>query len=174
MKNELIKKFNLKKLMNKDYLKEFYISKSSYENKRLFSNVYYLLEKKEIFPFHKMKSYSTWQYCMGNKALLHIIKGLNKIKTIILGDDIKNGEQLMYITEPNTWFCAQSTENGLYDFSFFIHFISPSYLEEEDEFGTYNKIIKEIPNYKDFAKKYSCKKEKYRFSEKDYSVKNYD
>jgi len=168
MRDFLIKKLGLKKLLDKDHLKEFYRSTIDYNDKKLFCYEYYLMEENQIFSFHRMKSYASWQFCIGNPIDLYLIKNVNEIQKITIGNDLLKKEKFIYVVEPNTWFAAESKSSNKCNCSLVMHHIIPSYKEDEDEFGVYEKIIKEIPNYENIAKKFCCTTTKYYYNEKDY------
>lgn len=68
--------------------------------------IYYLLENDDKSCFHRIKSDELWFFHQG-QALEIVLLVDEQPVTIILGNDIENGELLQAVIPANTWFAAQ-------------------------------------------------------------------
>ncbi len=154
---KIINKLGLKKLWDNDYVKEDYCSDSFIEleankSRPLFNWAYYLIPNGCIFPLHKLLSDESWQYCLGGSIDLYLIED-GDIKTIRVGPDIFNGDQLFCIVKKNTWFAATPAPNS--EFTLITHCVSPGWVPEDDIPGYYDDMIKLAPDHPGFIKKFS-------------------
>lgn len=148
-KEYYISKLKLKPLILNDFLAEFYISENC-------SWAYYLISEGEVFPFHKILSDSSWQYCAGGPLELAVIHSDNSLKKYLIGPDLENGHKFVHITKPNEWFGARCLPGG--DFTLISHCITPPYEQEEDIPGYFREIIELIPEYEQDAEDFSAYK----------------
>lgn len=165
-----IKEFNLKPLLTHDYLSEFFRSEDQIiidgKVKELISFVYYLLPSGAVFPFHKMESLSSWQYCAGSPLFLYNVIN-NFMELTMIGPDIHSGHKFCHVTPKNTWFCAESTG----DFTLVTHCICPAYYDAQECWGFEENVGKQILGSKKLVNKFLChrgKTDKYILKEKEY------
>lgn len=144
-----IKQLGLKPLIKNDYLKEIYISEKGYS-----SWAYYLLRERDIFPFHKILSDGSWQYCAGGPLNLIIINKDNELETITIGADLNKNQRFLHVVAPNEWFAATPTIGS--EFTLISHCIAPQYKYSEDFCGYYEEIAELIPEDLDIAKRFCC------------------
>jgi predicted cupin superfamily sugar epimerase len=75
--------------------------------------IYYLLENDDKSCFHRIKSDELWFFHKG-EALEIVLLVEGQPITIVLGNDIENGELLQAIVPANTWFAAQIKQRAGY------------------------------------------------------------
>jgi predicted cupin superfamily sugar epimerase len=126
-----------------------------FNNKRsLFSLAYYLLEKNNFNPFHKLKSFETWQLCEGGPLILHLISPKGEYHKKILHKDL----EIIEVIYPNWW---QSAELGP-DASFVLisHIGMPAFSYEDHEKGDKKKLLSLFPHLKEIIKKFEWNEKK--------------
>lgn len=154
----IVKKLDLQKLWEKDFIKEDYCSKitvpseHSAESRPLFNWAYYLIPQGCIFPLHKLLSDESWQYGLGGAVDLFLIKN-GEIETVRIGPNIFENEQLFFIVEKNTWFAATPAPQS--KFTLVTHCVSPGWVPQDDIAGYYDEMIQLAPKHPEFIKKFS-------------------
>lgn len=147
--DDYIKHLGLKPLIKNDYLKEIYISEKGHS-----SWAYYLLREGDIFPFHKILSDGSWQYCAGGPLNLMVINKKNELNGFRIGPNWDQGHAFLHVVAPGEWFAATPAKGS--QFTLISHCIAPQYKYSEDFCGYYEEISKLIPNDLDIAKRFCC------------------
>ncbi len=152
----IVQKLGLQPLWDHDYIKEDYCSDVTIPMRNgirpLFNWAYYLIPEGTIFPLHKLLSDESWQYCLGGPIDLFFIEN-GDIKTVRIGPNIFEEEQLFYVVKRNTWFAATPAQGSKY--TLITHCVSPGWVPEDDIAGFYEEMIKLAPKHPDFVKKFS-------------------
>lgn len=173
--DDIVKKLNLKPLWEKDYIKEDYCSSElinvdrngKIEQRALFNWAYYLIPEGCIFPFHKLLSDESWQFCSGGPLDLYVIDNGN-IKNIKLGPNLFEGELHFHVIQKQTWFAATPSPGSGY--TLVTHCVSPGWHPNDDIAGYYDEMIKLAPHQANFIKKFSWPDERKTYqNHPDYS-----
>ncbi len=110
-----IQKLQLEKHPEGGYFREIYrsgeIISIDAPKKRLKRNVstsiYFLLEGSQISKFHRLKSDELWHFYDGGSVRVYVIDDKGKLKEIILGKKIEDGEVFQTVIKKNHWFAAE-------------------------------------------------------------------
>ncbi len=143
------------------YFKEIYRSGEIFEaehlpgryNKdRAFStSIYFLLERKNISKFHKLKSDEIWHFYDGSVVIIYTIEENGIMKEIKLGNNLGNGETPQVVIKHNSWFGAELIDKT--SFCLIGCTVSPGFDFEDFEIGQRGALIKKFPEYSEIIKK---------------------
>lgn len=148
---EIIQKLQLKPHPEGGYYRETYRSghviKPEGTNARNVSTaIYYLLEKDDKSLFHRLKSDELWFFHAGETLeIITIVK--DQISSIILGDDIENGEVPQAIIPAETWFAAQIRNSAGY--SLVSCTVAPGFDFADFELADRDALIQQYPHLKE-------------------------
>jgi len=107
----IIQKLNLKPHPEGGFYSETFRSEKDVKvdgggEKRAGTAIYFLLEGDEKSHFHKITSDELWFFHQGETVEVVVIVE-REVRTIILGNDVDNGERPQAIMPANTWFAAK-------------------------------------------------------------------
>ncbi|HET7899175.1 MAG TPA: cupin domain-containing protein [Flavisolibacter sp.] len=71
------------------------------------TSIYYLLQSGDFSAFHRIKSDEIWHFYAGGRLLLHLIDPQGNYQRLLLGSDLKNGEQFHIVMPAGVWFAAE-------------------------------------------------------------------
>lgn len=139
------------------YRSEEAISKEAlpdrFSGKRAFStSIYYLLKKRNISLFHRIKQDEIWHFYEGTALTIHCISEDGVYSKYVLGRNIEKGELFQVVVPAGNYFAAEVNDKesfGLtgctvapgFDFE---DFELPERSELTGTFPQYRKIIKEF------------------------------
>ena len=97
------------------YRSDEYIPEESlpdrFPGKRSFStSIYYLLESSEFSAFHRIKQDEIWHFYEGSSLTIHIIDQKGEYKKVLLGRNIRKGENFQAIISKGDLFAATVNE----------------------------------------------------------------
>lgn len=140
---ELISILDLKPHPEGGYYKETYRAAQIINNRNVSTAIFYLLEDKDKSHFHRIKSDELWFYHSGEPLELLMIEN-NQITTIILGNDIANGQVLQAIIPANTWFAARVRDGAGY--SLFSCTVAPGFDFADFELAERQELLRQFPH----------------------------
>jgi predicted cupin superfamily sugar epimerase len=106
------------------------------------TSIYYLLENEDKSHFHRLSSDETWYFHQG-EALEIITIREGKPVSILLGNDVMNGEAPQAIIPAHTWFAAQVRNSSAY--SLVSCSVSPGFDFSDFEMGKREELTREFP-----------------------------
>lgn len=122
--DRLVKKLDLIPHPEGGYFKETYRSKDTVkpsdkryqgESRSASTAIYYLLGGEDFSSFHKVGSDEIWQYCAGCSLTLYIIGKDTALKTVKIGDPLKEeGTTYQYCVGEGQWFAAKPNNDAEY------------------------------------------------------------
>ena len=132
------------------FYKETYRANEEIENvngnkRNLSTAIYFLLEKENKSHFHKIKSDELWFHHYGATLEILYIKN-NEIETILLGNDIENGEVLQATIPANTWFASRM--KNYENFGLVSCTVSPGFDFEDFEMAKKEELVTLYPELK--------------------------
>nr|WP_321235653.1 cupin domain-containing protein [uncultured Psychroserpens sp.] len=114
---DLIQKLELQPHPEGGYFKETYrsddvISKTCLPDKfaserNYCTGIYYLLKSGDFSAFHKINQDEMWHFYLGDAIELHMISEEGVLTTVLIGNDILDGQVLQYVVPKNYWFAAK-------------------------------------------------------------------
>jgi len=112
----LIEKLDLKPHPEGGYFKETYRSNEvilnnnlpiRFSGNRCFStSIYFLLKSEDFSAFHKINQDEVWHFHEGSPIRIHQISPKGEYSSILLGNDIVNGQLFQHVVPANYWFGA--------------------------------------------------------------------
>lgn len=154
---DIIDKLQLKPHPEGGFYSETYRSAeritNNYGNKRsVCTAIYYMLEKEDRSHFHRIKSDELWFFHAGEPLEIVMLQN-GEIKTILLGNNIQNGEVPQAIIPANTWFAAK-IKNGK-GFSLVSCTVAPGFDFEDFELAKRDDLIQQYPNLKKIIEEFT-------------------
>lgn len=118
------------------------------------SLIYYLLNKDQFSPIHRVKSDEIWHFYLGSPLIIYIL-GDKQYPTIVkLGNNLEDDNScLHYVIRKNSWFCAE-VENKE-SFSLVGCTVSPGFDFEDFELGKKSELLTLYPQLESIIEKFS-------------------
>ena len=131
----LVQKLELKPHPEGGYYKETYRSDGLIPNhclpqpflgdRQYSTGIYYLLEQDDFSAFHKINQDEMWHFYMGDALELTMISEDGILSTVLIGNDILNGQVPQFVVPKNYWFAAKVSKPN--SFSFLGCTVSPGF-----------------------------------------------
>lgn len=118
------------------------------------SLIYYLLNKDQFSPIHRVKSDEIWHFYLGSPLIIYIL-GDKQYPTIVkLGNNLEDDNScLHYVIRKNLWFCAE-VENKE-SFSLVGCTVSPGFDFEDFELGKKSELLILYPQLESIIERFS-------------------
>jgi len=162
----LIKTLNLKKHPEGGYYKETYksdelIKQASlperFHGDRSFSTaIYFLLTKKDISAFHKIKQDELWHFYYGDPLTIHMINQEGVYSYIKLGQNLIEGETLQAVVKAGTYFGAEVNNKTNY-YSLAGCTVAPGFNFADFEMPARKKLLDLFPEHEEIIIKLTYK-----------------
>lgn len=97
------------------WFKETYRSKNEFipseigKSRNYSTSIVFLLGTDDVSHFHKIKSDELWCYHAGSACVIHTINSDGVVKSVKLGTNIEQGEQLQYVVPAGVIFGSESS-----------------------------------------------------------------
>jgi len=78
------------------------------------TSIYFLLNQTDTSAFHRIKQDEIWHFYAGNALTIHMISPDGNYSSIVLGQNIQSGENLMAVVEAGWWFGASLNDTSSY------------------------------------------------------------
>ena len=154
--DQLIQKYNLEPHPEGGWYKQTYKSEEQipadalperFGATRSFSTaIYFLLEKGSFSAFHRIKSDECWHFYAGEPLLIYIIDQNGELKTITLGNDLKQGQSFQYVVPANCWFASRPAPGS--EYCFVGCTVSPGFEFEDFELASAAELAAIYPEHK--------------------------
>jgi len=156
---EIVERLGLQEHPEGGFYKETYRSNQTIEtDKNVFRNIstaiYFLLENENISLFHRIKSDELWFFHQGEALEIVFIKE-GVLNTIILGNNLENGEVVQATIPANTWFASRV--KNLKGYSFVSCTVAPGFDFADFELAKREDLINKFPNLKETIEKFTKK-----------------
>ena len=156
---EIVKRLGLQEHPEGGFYKETYRSNQTIEtDKNVYRNIstaiYFLLENENKSLFHRIKSDELWFFHQGEALEIVFIKE-GVLNTIILGNNLENGEVVQATIPANTWFASRV--KNLKGYSFVSCTVAPGFDFADFELAKREDLINEYPNLKETIEKFTKK-----------------
>jgi predicted cupin superfamily sugar epimerase len=154
---EIVERLGLQEHPEGGFYKETYRSNQTIEtDKNVYRNIstaiYFLLENENISLFHRIKSDELWFFHQGEALEIVFIKE-GVLNTIILGNNLENGEVVQATIPANTWFASRV--KNLKGYSFVSCTVAPGFDFADFELAKREDLINEFPNLKETIEKFT-------------------
>ena len=154
---EIVEKLGLQEHPEGGFYKETYRSNQTIEtDKNVYRNIstaiYFLLENENKSLFHRIKSDELWFFHQGEALEIVFIKE-GVLNTIILGNNLENGEVVQATIPANTW--VASRVKNLKGYSFVSCTVAPGFDFADFELAKREDLINEFPNLKETIEKFT-------------------
>ena len=154
---EIVEKLGLQEHPEGGFYKETYRSNQTIEtDKNVYRNIstaiYFLLENENKSLFHRIKSDELWFFHQGEALEIVFIKE-GVLNTIILGNNLENGEVVQATIPANTWFASRV--KNLKGYSFVSCTVAPGFDFADFELAKREDLINEFPNLKKTIEKFT-------------------
>jgi predicted cupin superfamily sugar epimerase len=156
---EIVERLGLQEHPEGGFYKETYRSNQTIEtDKNVYRNIstaiYFLLENENKSLFHRIKSDELWFFHQGEALEIVFIKE-GVLNTIILGNNLENGEVVQATIPANTWFASRV--KNLKGYSFVSCTVAPGFDFADFELAKREDLINEFPNLKETIEKFTKK-----------------
>lgn len=116
--------------------------------------IYYLLDKDQISPIHRVKNDEIWHFYLGSPLIIYVLDDKQYPTRVKLGNNLEDGETCIhYVIRKNSWFCAE-VENKE-SFSLVGCTVSPGFDFEDFELGKKSELLVLYPQFKSIIEKFS-------------------
>jgi len=154
---EIVERLGLQEHPEGGFYKETYRSNQTIEtDKNVYRNIstaiYFLLENENKSLFHRIKSDELWFFHQGEALEIVFIKE-GVLNTIILGNNLENGEVVQATIPANTWFASRV--KNLKGYSFVSCTVAPGFDFADFELAKRADLINEFPNLKETIEKFT-------------------
>ncbi len=113
---------------------------------RVFStSIFYLLNKKDISMFHRIKQDELWHFYEGVSLTIHCISADGIYSTFVLGRDIQCGESFQVVVKRGCYFAAEINNKDA--FSLVGCTVAPGFDFEDFELPDRKKLIEKFPQH---------------------------
>lgn len=144
------------------YYKESYRSEGSidpaglpekYTEKRSYStSIYFLLKRRQVSKFHRIKSDEIWHFHSGSPVIIHIIiDGQHKKRLLGLNPDV--GEFPQVVIPAGAWFAAEVKQKD--SFSLVGCTVAPGFEFDDFELANQDDLLKEYPDFAELIKEFT-------------------
>jgi len=117
------------------------------------TSIYFLLEGKQISKFHRLKSDELWHFYDGSAVKICIINEAGEFSTLLLGNDIGNGEVFQLVIKKNCWFAAEVVDNK--SFALIGCTVSPGFDFSDFELANRKELINNFPEHQEIIKRFT-------------------
>lgn len=117
--------------------------------------IYYLLNKNQISPIHRVKNDEIWHFYLGSPLIIYLLND-EKYPTIVkLGNNLEDGEEycLNYAIKKESWFCAEVYNKK--SFSLVGCTVSPGFDFEDFQLGNKTDLLLQYPQYSSIIEKFA-------------------
>lgn len=154
---EIVEKLELQEHLEGGFYKETYRSHQTIEtDKNVYRNIstaiYFLLENENKSLFHRIKSDELWFFHQGEALEIVFIKE-GVLNTIILGNNLENGEVVQATIPANTWFASRV--KNLKGYSLVSCTVAPGFDFTDFELAKREDLLNEFPNLKETIEKFT-------------------
>ena len=154
---EIVERLGLQEHPEGGFYKETYRSNQTIKtDKNVYRNIstaiYFLLENENKSLFHRIKSDELWFFHQGEALeIVYIKEGV--LNTIILGNNLENGEVVQATIPANTWFASRV--KNLKGYSFVSCTVAPGFDFADFELAKREDLSNEFPNLKETIEKFT-------------------
>jgi len=121
----------------------------------LSSSIYYLMTDAFFSGLHKLKSAETFFFHGGDRAEMLQLAPDGTSKRIMMGFDLKAGEQPRVHVPENTWQGSRLIPGGKHGYALFSAVVNPGFEWEDFELGTRDALIAAYPKSADDIAKFT-------------------
>jgi predicted cupin superfamily sugar epimerase len=130
--------YRSQELIPRNALPDFYSG-----DRNISTSIYYLLEKKDVSAFHRIRSDEIWHFYTGTSAIEIVTIQNREIKKYYLCNNAENGQLFQLVVPKNTWFAARLLNtNG---FALVGCTVSPGFHFDDFEMAD-GSLLSEFPN----------------------------
>ncbi len=133
--------------IKRDSLSEVYSGERNYS-----TCIYFVITSESFSAWHKIHQEEFWHFYLGSSITIHLISPEGEYSTVVLGNDIVNGEVPQYVVKGEWWFAVTVNKEKNYALTGctvapgfdFDDFILPSRKELIDIFPHLSKEITQL------------------------------
>ena len=154
---ELVKQLELEPHPEGGYFKETYRSEGSIPQESLSSEfdgnrnystgIYYLLQSEDFSAFHRIHQDEMWHFYSGDALEITMISEDGVLSSILLGQDLKNGDVFQFTVPKHYWFAARVTKPNSY--ALVGCTVAPGFDFKDFELADRDKLIAQFPQHQD-------------------------
>lgn len=157
---DFIKKLQLEQHPEGGYYRSSYVANEEIDafgtQRKLYTNIYFLLKSGEVSHFHRLKSDEVWYYHAGSSLTIHVIDEEGNYEELKLGLDLDAGERPQAIVRKNSIF--GSSVNELDTFSLVGCMVSPGFDFADFELFTQESLLEQYPQHEMIIRKLAYEK----------------
>jgi uncharacterized protein len=112
----------------------------------LATSIYYLLPGGQVSFFHRLRSDEIWNFCLGSRLTIAIIRPSAELEELNLGTDFEAGETLQAVVPAGQWFGASVAHPD--SFSLTGCTLSPGFDFEDFELGARDELLSLYPQHR--------------------------
>lgn len=116
--------------------------------------IYYLLNKNQFSPLHRVGTDEIWHFYLGSPLIIYILSDEQYATIIKLGHNIEDDDcYLHYVIRENSWFCAEVEDKE--SFSLVGCTVSPGFDFSDFELGKKSELLSVYPQHQSIIEKFS-------------------
>lgn len=128
---------------------------SSQGERKLYTNIYFLLRSHDISHLHRLQSDEFWYFHAGKSLTVHMIHEDGVYEEVKIGLDIENGEVPQFKVPKHTIFGSSVNHEDAY--ALVSCMVSPGFEFEDFELFTQDDLIQKYPSHKEIIQKLAYK-----------------
>jgi uncharacterized protein len=111
------------------------------------TGIYFLLTDKEFSAFHRIQADEMWHFYKGNSVEIYVLQADGELKTIKLGNQVEQGEQLQAVIPAGQWFASKVTSEDGY--ALVGCTVAPGFAFDDFELANRQILAQEYPQYQE-------------------------
>ncbi len=108
------------------------------------TGIYYMLVPGSISKFHALKNDEMFHFYLGSSVIWVLLHKNGEVEKVVLGHDIKKGQQLQLLVKAGTWFGGYLNDGG--QFALMGTTVAPGFDFADFSFGEKEKLLIEFPS----------------------------
>lgn len=121
---------------------------------RVFStSIYFLLNKKDVSAFHRIRQDEIWHFYDGSSLTIHIITPAGDYSKVKLGLDIEGNESPQAVVKAGCFFAAEVNHKEMFALTGCT--VAPGFDFDDFEMPSYDKLVELFPQHEQVLKRFS-------------------
>jgi len=121
---------------------------------RVFSTgIYFLLNKKDVSAFHRIKQDEIWHFYNGSSLTIHIINPLGDYAKVKLGLNIDENESPQVVVEAGCYFAAEVNDKKYYTLTGCT--VAPGFDFADFDMPSFEKLKELFPQHENILRQFS-------------------
>ncbi len=157
--DDVIDQLQLEAHVEGGYYRRTFASKATLKtdsgSRHAMSSIFYLLTKDQpLGCWHKNRSDILHYHQLGSAIRYHLLYPNGELHTLILGNNLKAGEQLQFLAPGGVWKATELLPHSDYDFGLLSEAVCPGFDFADMTLGDKTTLSHEFPQHKDLVNRF--------------------